>query len=79
MDSLLDVEDRLFSQQALSAPWGELGRSATLGVVSLLGKLTLTGLNRLHVAEGRDAFLQHTLRREPGLRKRRATYRPRLP
>jgi monolysocardiolipin acyltransferase len=65
MDSLLSVEDTLFSQQALKAPWGELGRSLTLGVVALWSKAVLTLLNRFSV-EGRDTLLQYVERREEG-------------
>lgn len=65
MDSLVDVEDH-FSQQALAAPWGELGRSWTLGLVSLASKAVLTLLNDFSV-EGLDTFLQHATTREPGV------------
>lgn len=65
MDSLLDVEDALFAKQALSAPWGDLGRSWTLGVVALASQLWLRVLNDFRV-EGLDTFLQHTMHREPG-------------
>lgn len=64
MDSLVDVEDA-FSQQALSAPWGEVGRSATLGVVSLFSKLVLAVLNDFSV-EGRDRLMQQVEAREEG-------------
>ena len=64
MDGLVDVEDH-FEQQALQAPWGEVGRSATLGVVSLFSKLVLSVLNSFSV-EGVDTFLQHTTAREEG-------------
>ncbi|PSC70805.1 phosphate acyltransferase [Micractinium conductrix] len=64
MDGLVDVEDH-FAQQALQAPWGEVGRSATLGVVSLFSKLVLSVLNSFSV-EGVDTFLQHTTAREEG-------------
>lgn len=65
MDSLVDVEDH-FSKQALAAPWGELGRSWTLGLVSLVSKAVVTLLNHFSV-EGLDTFLQHTTAREPGV------------
>lgn len=61
----MDVEDH-FSQQALAAPWGELGRSWTLGLVSLFSKAVLTVLNDFSV-EGLDIFLQHATAREPGV------------
>lgn len=61
----MDVEDH-FSQQALAAPWGELGRSWTLGLVSLASKAVLTLLNDFSV-EGLDTFLQHATTREPGV------------
>lgn len=65
MDGLVDVEDA-FSQQALSAPWGELGRSATLGLVSLFSKLVVTVLNSFSV-DGLDAFHRHVMSRQPGV------------
>ena len=66
MDSLLEPEDALFAQRALAAPWGQVGRSWTLGLVSLLSKLWLTVLNDFRVEEGLDAFYQHTMAREEG-------------
>ena len=66
MDSLLEPEDALFAQRALAAPWGELGRSWTLGVVSLLSKFWLHVLNDFRVEEGLDTFYQHTMAREEG-------------
>ncbi len=66
MDSLLEPEDALFAQRALAAPWGELGRSWTLGLVSLLSKFWLHVLNDFRVEEGLDTFYQHTMAREEG-------------
>lgn len=65
MDSLLSVEDQLYAQQALSAPWGELGRSWTLGLVALAAKLALTVANRFSV-EGLDTLHEHAMRRPQG-------------
>lgn len=65
MDSLLEPEDRL-RQQYLSAPWGELGRSATLGLVSLVSKFLLQVLNNTRV-HGLDCFRAEVLEREEGV------------
>lgn len=66
MDSLLEPEDALFARQALAAPWGERGRSWTLGVVSLWSKLVLTVLNDFSVAPAELAeFRRHTTERAP--------------
>lgn len=65
MDSLLEPEDRL-RQQYLSAPWGELGRSATLGLVSLFSKFLLQVLNNTRV-HGLDRFRAEVLEREEGV------------
>jgi hypothetical protein len=62
MDSLLDIEDA-FSRQALSAPWGELGRSATLGIVALYSKFVVSVLNS-YSAQGVDTFRQHVMHRD---------------
>lgn len=64
MDSLLEPEDRL-REEYLRAPWGELGRSATLGAVSLVCKFLLNVLNSTRV-EGLDTFLDHVQRRADG-------------
>lgn len=66
MDSLLEPEDALFAQRALAAPWGDLGRSWTLGVVSLFSKLVLTVLNDFAVAPAELAeFRRHAAERAP--------------
>lgn len=63
MDTALepDVDPSL-----LQAPWGELGRSLTLGVVSLVSKFILGVMNDFSV-EGQDVYLHHILHREPGV------------
>jgi len=48
MDSLLEPEDQLRERYLLS-PWGEIGRSATLGIVSLCSKFLLRVLNTTNV------------------------------
>lgn len=63
MDSLLEPEDKL-REEYLRAPWGDLGRSVTLGVVSLAGKFILTIMNTIHV-DGLDSFTQHVTHRNP--------------
>lgn len=65
MDSLLEPEQSLSQHQVLDAPWGEIGRSVTLGLVAGISKLVLGVLNRVEV-DGADTFLQHVLEREPG-------------
>ena len=65
MDSLLEPEDTL-REAYLSAPWGDLGRSATLGVVSAFSKLLLRVLNTTEVA-GLDRFHAHVLDRPEGV------------
>eukprot|EP00887_Chlorella_sp_A99_P007893 scaffold20.g7893.t1 len=65
MDSLLEPEDTL-GRQALQAPWGAYGRSATLGVVSLLSKLLLNVLNTTTV-DGLGRFRQTVMEREEGV------------
>ena len=65
MDSLLEPEDSL-REQYLSAPWGELGRSATLGVVSLVSKFVLRVMNTTEV-DDLQIFHDHILHRKPSL------------
>jgi len=65
MDSLLEPEDSL-RQEYLRAPWGELGRSATLGVVSLISKAVLKVMNSTHV-ENLETFTDHVLNRQEGV------------
>jgi monolysocardiolipin acyltransferase len=36
-------------EQVLAPPWGALGRSVTLGVVSTFARLVLTGLNKTDI------------------------------
>jgi len=64
MDSLIEPEEQL-SQKAIEAPWGEYGRSATLGVVSLFSKAVLLLLNSTTIT-GADIFEHHTVHRPPG-------------
>lgn len=56
MDSLLEPEDQLF-RQYLTSPWGEYGRSATLGIVSLASKVVLNVFNSTKVIDDSDTFL----------------------
>ena len=65
MDSLLEPEDSL-REQYLSAPWGDLGRSATLGLVSLVSKFVLRVMNTTE-ADDLQTFQEHILDRKPGL------------
>lgn len=65
MDSLLEPEDRL-REQYLRAPWGEVGRSATLGVVSLFSKFLLRVLNTTTI-DNLDRFHREVLDRPEGL------------
>ena len=60
MDSLLEPEDQLLEKQFLSAPWGDIGRTATLTAVSLLGKLLLNVLNTTN-GNGIERFRSHVL------------------
>ena len=64
MDSLEDKPD--IDRSLTDPPWGELGRSATLGVVSLISKFILNVMNDFHL-EGGEVFLRHILHREPGV------------
>jgi monolysocardiolipin acyltransferase len=61
MDSLLEPEDQL-REKYLSAPWGDLGRSATLGIVSLFSKFLLRVLNTTNV-NNLPTFHDHVLNR----------------
>jgi len=65
MDSLVEPEETL-GQEYLRAPWGELGRSATLGVVALVGKFVLIMMNSTSV-ENIDRFKKEVLEREEGI------------
>lgn len=65
MDSLLEPEDTL-REAYLGAPWGALGRSATLGVVSAYAKLLLRVLNTTEV-DGLDRFHDAVLHRPEGV------------
>lgn len=66
MDGLLEPEDSLARRAALEAPWGEYGRSLTLGWVSLLSKLVLRVLNTTTV-EGLETYHRAVMQREEGL------------
>lgn len=48
------------------APWGAYGRSATLGIVSIFGKLVMHVMNRSHV-DNQDGLMDAVLRREKDL------------
>jgi monolysocardiolipin acyltransferase len=65
MDSLLEPEERILREQYLTAPWGELGRSATLAFVSLVGKFILTVLNSTEI-DGLERLHDHVLNRPQG-------------
>lgn len=60
MDSLLEPEDQLLRQQYLTAPWGEIGRTITLSVVSLCGKFLLKVCNKIHVINN-ERFQRYVL------------------
>ena len=65
MDSLLEPEDAL-REQYLRAPWGDIGRSATLGIVSLFSKFVLRVLNTTDV-DNLDQFHKEVLHRPEGV------------
>jgi monolysocardiolipin acyltransferase len=66
MDSVVDPPDlAAYEDEALRPPWGQLGRSATLGVVSLFAKFVLRVLNSTTV-DGMDAFQEHVMQRPQG-------------
>lgn len=65
MDSLIEPEEEL-AKQYLTPPWGDLGRSATLGIVSLVSKLVLQVLNT-SVSDGLDKFRDAVLDRPKGI------------
>lgn len=64
MDSLIEPEEVLSQRELLSAPWGELGRSLTLGLVAGLCKLILNVGNTMTI-ENETTFLKHVMDREP--------------
>lgn len=64
MDSLIEPDDLSSQEELLRAPWGELGRSLTLGVVAGLSKLVLNVFNTL-TTENEERFLEHVLHRDP--------------
>ena len=66
MDSLIEPDDLSSQEELLRAPWGELGRSLTLGVVAGLSKLVLNVFNTL-TTENEERFLEHVLHRDPGV------------
>jgi monolysocardiolipin acyltransferase len=61
MDSLLEPEDQL-REKYLSPPWGDHGRSFTLGTVSLFSKFLLHVLNTTNV-DNLPKFHDHVLNR----------------
>jgi hypothetical protein len=65
MDSLLEPEDTL-RERYLRAPWGQLGRTATLGAVSLVSKFVLNVLNTTTV-DNLEAFRWHVEQRPQGV------------
>jgi len=65
MDSLIEPEEEL-AKKYLKAPWGELGRSATLGIVSLVSKFVLQVMNTF-VSDGLDKFRAAVIDRPEGV------------
>lgn len=65
MDSLIEPEEEL-AKKYLKAPWGELGRSATLGIVSLVSKFVLQVMNTF-VSDGLNEFRATVLDRPEGV------------
>lgn len=62
MDATVDVSDLEFTE----APWGELGRSATLAAVSLVSKFILKVMNDFRT-ENNDTFLELITQRPEGV------------
>jgi hypothetical protein len=65
MDSLIEPEEEL-AKKHLKAPWGELGRSATLGIVSLVSKFVLQVMNTFE-SDGLDKFRAAVIDRPEGV------------
>jgi hypothetical protein len=61
MDALIDINDEI-----LQPPWGQIGRSFTLGLVSLGTKCVLQVMNTFTVAN-HDTFLDAVLHRTDGV------------
>lgn len=67
MDSLDEATASLHDDRAvLSPPWGEWGRSFTLGAVSGLAKLLLNVLNTT-TTSNHDTWQKTVMEREPGV------------
>lgn len=64
MDSLVD--ELATGDALLAPPWGEMGRSTTLGVVSLFSKCVLRVLNTFSI-EGAEEFHRHVMERPEGV------------
>ena len=60
------VNDLSTSDALLAPPWGELGRSSTLGVVSLFSKFVLRVLNTFSI-DGAEEFRRHVMERPEGV------------
>lgn len=50
----------------LRPPWGDIGRSLTLGIVSTFAKLVLNVVNNTKIVN-HEAFLKAVSEREPGV------------
>ena len=61
MDALVDINDEI-----LRPPWGQVGRSFTLGIISLGSKCLLQALNTFTVTS-HDTFLDSVVKRADGV------------
>lgn len=64
MDTVFEPDELL--REHLDSPWGELGRSATLAVISLVGKFVINVMNT-SVFENKDRLLDAVMARQSGI------------